>query len=302
MRKKIPSFDMAAFSRGFALPLRGLRFLLANRGLKRYAILPLIMNVVFYGMAIAVFMYFLWHWDVYHVEWNFIGPLGRWLSAAVNWMGWLVKLAIGMGALAAAFFTFTGVGMALASPMNDILSEKVEMTYIGGYTKMTMPFRFTVKAALLSIGDSLRNLVKQLCCTVIALPFLLIPVVGFLPLFLVGAYFAGFGFLDSSMARNFLRPKHKKLLVDKDFWEIVGFGSAMQAMFAIPFLGMLLMPVGVVSGTLLYCREDWEKLLAEGGVPLPEGFVPPRVEMPMVKRDTDRQAGDDTAKKAPESA
>ena len=280
MRKKLPSFDFAAFLRGFALPLRGLRFLFANRGLKRYAVLPLILNVVFYGMAIVVFMYFLWRWEFTLVEWDFLGPVGRWLSAAVNWMGWLLKVPIGMAALAAAFFTFTGVGMALASPLNDILSEKVEMTYIGGYTKMSLPFRFTTKAAFLSIGDSLRNLVKQLACTVAALPFLLIPVVGFLPLFLVGAYFAGFGFVDTAMARNFLRPKHKKLLVGKDFWEIIGFGSAMQAVFAIPFLGMLLMPVGVAAGTLLYCREDWVAMLTEAGLSTPEGFMPPQAERP----------------------
>ena len=260
------------------MPLQGVRFLLANKGLKRYAILPLILNVFLYALAIAVFMYFLWRWDIYQVQWEFLGPVGRWLSAIVNWMGWLIKAVVAMLSLGAAFFTFTGVGMALASPLNDALSEKVEMTYIGGYNKMTLPFRFTLKAGLLSAGDSLRNLVKQLVCTILALPFLLVPVVGFVPLFLVGAYFAGFGFLDSAMARNFLRPKHKKLLAEKAFWEIVGMGSAMQALFAIPALGMLLMPVGVVTGTLIYCREDWEKLLSDAGMPQPEGFIPPKKE------------------------
>ncbi len=249
--------------------------MLANRGLKRYAVLPLIFNIFLYGVAIAVFMYFLWNWNVYEVTWDFLGPVGRWLAAAVNWLGWLVKLAVGMVALAAAFFTFTAVGMAAASPLNDILSEKVEMARLGGVEKMALPFRFTTRAALLSIGDSLWNLCRQLFFTVLALPFLLVPVVGFVPLFVVGGYFAGFGYLDSAMARNFLRPRHKRLLTNSRFWQIIGFGAAMQALFAIPFLGMLLMPVGVTAGTLLYCDEDWEALLAEAGMPKPAGFVPP---------------------------
>lgn len=280
MRKKLPLFDVKGFLRGFTLPFRGARFLIANKGLKRYAILPLILNVFLYGLAILVFFHFLWNWDIYLVAWDFWGPVGRWISAVVNWMGWLIKAVVAALSLGAAFFTFTGVGMALASPLNDILSEKTEMAYIGGYNKMTLPFRFTFKAGLLSAGDSFRNLAKQFFCTLIALPFLLVPVVGFVPMFLVGAYFAGFGFLDAAMARNFLRPKHKKLLADSAFWEIVGMGSAMQACFAIPFLGMLLMPVGVVAGTLLHCRTDWEKLFAEAGVPKPEGFIPPKKEMP----------------------
>ena len=277
MRIKPPMFDLAAFTRGMFMPFRGARFLIATRGLKRYAVLPLIFNIILYALAIGVFLYFVWNWDVYAVAWDFWGPVGRWLAAAVNWMGWLVKLVVVVLGLGAAFFTFTGVGMALASPLNDILSEKVEMAYLGIEVKPGMPFRFTMRAGLLSFCDSLRNLARQLFYTVLTLPFLLVPLIGFIPLFLVGAYFAGFGFLDSAMARNFLRPPHKKLLVTKRYWEILGFGAAMQISFAIPGLGMLLMPVGVVAGTLLYCGEDWEKLMADGGLPLPEGFVPPKV-------------------------
>ena len=273
--RKYPPFDFAAVTRGVGLPFRGMRLLLSRRGLKRYVILPLIFNIILYGAALAVFLYFLWNWNIYEVNWSFWGPVGGWLTAAVNWMGWLVKFVMAMLGLAAAFFTFSGVGMALASPLNDLLSEKVEGAYLGGVQRMELPFRFTFKAALLSLGDSLRTVARQLFYTVIGLPFLLVPVGGFIPLFLVGAYFAGFGFLDSAMARNFLRPRHKKLLVDKRFWEVLGFGAMMQALFAIPFLGMLLMPVGVASGTLLYCGEDWERLLAENGVSLPEGFIPP---------------------------
>ncbi len=274
--RSIPDFRLGDFTRGLALPFRGAGFLFRHRGVKRYAILPLILNVLLYALALAVFFHFLWNWNVGTVDWQFWGPVGGWLAAAVNWLGWLVKLVVAMLALGASFFTFTGVGMVLASPLNDILSEKVELVVTGQESKLSLPLRFTTSAALLSVYDSLRNLVKQLLFTLLALPFLLIPLIGFVPLFLVGGYFAGFGFIDSAMARNFLRPRHKRLLADKRFWEVIGFGVAMQACFAIPFVGMLLMPVGVVSGTLVYCSEDWEKLLADGGMKTPEGFQPPK--------------------------
>ncbi len=270
------TFNFTAFRRGLGLPFAGARFLLTHQGLKRYAILPLLANIFLYGLAFMVYLYFLWNWQIYEVHWVFLGPVGGWLAALVNKMGWLLKFIMAVVALAAAFFTFTGVGMALASPLNDMLSEKVEVACLGGVVKEGMPLRFTARAGLLSFGDSLKNLLRQLCCTLLVLPFLLIPLVGFIPLFLVGAYFAGFGYTDAAMARNFLRYRHKKLLVHKRFWELMGFGVAMQALFFIPFAGMLLMPIGVVAGTLLYCSEDWRELLAAARVPEPAGFVPPR--------------------------
>ena len=274
--RRIPDFNLGDFARGLALPFRGAGFLFRNRGLKRYAVLPLVLNILIYAVVLAVFFHFLWNWRVGTVEWRFWGPIGGWLAAAVGWLGWFLRLVAAMLALGAAFFTFTGVGMVLASPLNDILSERAELVWSGREGRLSMPLRFTAKAAFISACDSLMNLLRQLFFTLLALPFLLVPMVGFAPLFLVGGYFAAFGFIDSAMARNFLRPRHKKLLTAKRFWELLGFGTAMQACFAVPFLGMLLMPVGVVAGTLVYCGEDWESLLAGAGIPAPNGFQPPK--------------------------
>jgi len=277
---RIPSFRPRGFTRGLFLPFRGMSFLFRNRGLKRYAVLPFLLNVLLYVAALAVFFYFLWNWRIGGVEWDFWGPVGGWLAGAANWMGWMVKLVVAMLALTASFFTFTAVGMVVGSPLNDVLSEKVELCCTGQRDKLDMPFKFTAAITMLSLYDSLRNVLKQLFFTVLALPFLFVPLVGFVPLFLVGGYFAGFGFLDSSMARNYLRPPQKKLMSDSRFWELIGFGIAMQALFAIPLVGMLLLPVGVTAGTLLYCSEDWERLLAEADMPPPKGFQPPKTPTP----------------------
>lgn len=274
----LPGFKTKDFLAGLTQPFQGLAFLFANRGLKRYAVLPLVMNILLYALALAVLLWLLGRWQIQAVEWDFWGPVGGWLAWVANWLRGAVKLAAGLAALMFAFFTFTAVGMVIASPLNDLLSEKVEAVYCGSAKKLDLPFRFTLKAALLSLWDSLKNLGKQLFWTVVCLPFLLIPIVGFVPLFLVGSYFAGFGFLDSAMARNYLRARHKRLLTDRRFWRIVGFGAAMQILFFIPLVGLLLLPVGVSSGTLIYCDNDWEKLFAEAGVPPPAGFEPPKRE------------------------
>ena len=57
---------------------------------------------------------------------------------------------------------------------------------------------------------------------------------------------------------------------------MLGLGMALQLMFAIPFVGLLVMPIGVTAGTILYCHTDWERLARNGWQP-PDGFVPPRL-------------------------
>lgn len=260
---------------GFLLPFRGAAFLWRNRGLKRYAILPLILNAVLYAAVIALAVWLIGRWQIGLAEWDFWGPVGRWLAAAVNWLGGGLKALAVLGALLVAYFTFTAVGMVVASPLNDLLSEKVENAFVGPGAKVDLPLRFTTKAAMLSVWDSLANLCRQLFYSLLAVPFLFIPLIGFIPLFSVGAYFGGFGFVDTAMARNYLRLGHKRLMLREKRRTVIGFGVAMQLAFAVPFLGLLLLPVGVTAGTMLYCSLDWRRLFAEAGMPPPEGFRPP---------------------------
>ncbi len=265
-----------AFWRGFALPLQAARFLAQTRGVKRYAVLPLIFNAFLYAcvMVLAVYLIYEWEWGGY--QWDFWGGFGAWLSEASNWLlaalKWILLLPL---VFLFSYFTFTVVGMVIASPLNDILSERVERALCQPRAAPGLPLRLTLTATLLSVMDSLLIVLKQAFFSVLVLPLLLIPVVGVLPLFLVTAYFAGLGFLDVGMARNFLRHRHKRPVIQERRWEILGLGAAMELLFMIPLAGLLLLPVGVSAGTLLYCGVDWEKVFRDNALPEPLGFVAP---------------------------
>ena len=59
-------------------------------------------------------------------------------------------------------------------------------------------------------------------------------------------------------------------------FQMLGLGMAMEILFLIPFAGLLMLPVGVTAGTLLYCRIDWTQWLAANKLDRPPGFCPPR--------------------------
>lgn len=239
----------ATFARGFLRPLEGARFLLLHRGLKRYAVLPLIVNVLLYVIVIALFIWLLSTWTPRVGDWQFLGPVGAWLAAATNWtlvtLKWLIAIPL---LLFFCYFTFTIVGLVLASPFNDLLSDRVERTARGFVDDPGTGF---VRSVGVSMLESLLLLGRQLLWTVLALPFLLIPVVGALPLLTVTAWFAGVSFIDVTLARHQLRWPWKHALLRANRWEVLGLGAVMQMLFLVPFLGLLLLPIGVVAGTLL---------------------------------------------------
>ena len=267
---------LADFAGGLHLPFRGAALLLGRRGLRRYAALPFLVNVVLYVLAFGLFVSVLWSWNFEPVAWDFWGPAGRWLSGFVNRLDWLMKLVAAILALAVAFFTFTGVGMVLASPFNDLLSERVEATVAGREgsgpaASLASGFGQTFR----NVGHSFLNLFLQIFFTLPTLPLLLIPGIGFLPLLLVSGWFAGYGFVDISMARHCFRLRHKRLAMGRLFWKTLGFGLAMQVCFAVPVIGLLLLPAGVAAGTIAFVEENWRALFARSGVSPPPSFSRP---------------------------
>ncbi|MBI1375276.1 MAG: hypothetical protein GC159_21365 [Phycisphaera sp.] len=268
---------MTRFLRGFWQPLMAMRLLLSTRGVKRWAVLPLIASVVVYTLIVVGAFWLLWDVELRVPEWDFWWRIGAWLSTVINWLLVTLKWVIALPVIAGAcYFTFTTVGMVIAAPLNDILSEKVEKVICHGREGSKLPLKLTPILMVHGVWDAIKIAVRQLFWTLLVLPLLLVPVVGFVPLFVVGAYFAGLGFVDVPMARNFLRNRHKQPYFDHRRWEMLGLGVAMQLLFYIPFAGLLILPLGVTAGTQLYCDEDWPKLLASKSMEPPRGFVPPQ--------------------------
>ena len=265
-----------AFCRGFWLPLKAARLLWRESGVKRYAILPLVANILLYAAAFVLFIHLVSAWQWGSLTWEFWWGFGAWLSSILNvlleFLKWPLLI---LPAIVACYFTFTAVGLVIASPINDILSERMEQRITHPKETVTLPLRLTANATLRSLVDSLWIAVRQTFFSLLVLPLLLIPVVGAIPLFIVGAYYAGLGFVDVGMARNYFCGKHKKPLLKDRYWELMGFGAAMQLLFMIPFVGLLVLPVGVTAGTMLYCNYDWRRAFAAAGIEWPIGFIPP---------------------------
>ncbi len=265
------------FVSGVMLPVAAASLLFRGRGLKRFAMLPLLVNCLLYIAVLACAIWALLHFDLVRFHWTFWGPVGPWLAGGVNWLVDVLGVVVGVVLLLlGAYLSFTTMGMVVASPFNDILSERVERLLCGGDAGADIPLALTIKGTLYSIWGSLVIGLTQVVCALLVLPLILVPVVGFVPLFVVNAYFTGLGFFDVGMARNLLGMRHKRAMLRERRWQVLGMGVGMQLLFMIPLAGLLMLPLGVTAGTMLYCDCDWVGVLKARGLPLPPGFYPPQ--------------------------
>ncbi|MFH0911612.1 MAG: EI24 domain-containing protein [Planctomycetota bacterium] len=260
---------LQGFLRGFFSPLRAAGFLLSHKGLKRYALIPLLFNLLAFGLILAAFFRLFARLDVENYSPAWMGAFGQWALAIGKW-GFAFALYLFL-----LLYGFTAVGLVLAGPWNDLLSEKVEAVFCGGGEGAGLKFSLWLRATMHTLWDSLSIVLREGLFTILALPFLLIPVVGVLPLLFVGAYYGGLGFYDIPLARHFLRPDHRRAGLAGKRWEWVGLGSAMMFFLLVPLAGLVFLPLGVTAATLSYCEVDWAGRLAEADLKPPPGFVAP---------------------------
>jgi CysZ protein len=154
------------------------------------------------------------------------------------------------------FFVFTRVASTLASPFNDLLSQKTEEIVRGTFHDTPFSLVQLVKDSARSIGHSLKVLGIYLVLLVAALLLLLIPVVG-APLStvagaLISSYMFAYEYLGYPMDRRRFIWKEKRAFLRSRLRSVIGFGLGNVVLASIPLLNLLFIPAAVVGGTLLF--------------------------------------------------
>ena len=227
---------------GFLTFFRALRFLAKHRRLWPFAVGPTAVNILLVVGLFAAVFWFVPGWAAGWVE-------EGWLSILL--VGLAVTVAVFVAAVV-SFFLFVAVGNVVAAPFNDFLSEKAEAIAVGG--KFDEPFSVPqfVTDVVRSVLEALKLLLVKV---VVLLPLLflnLIPFVGAVPFILAMMYFAALDYMDLPMERKRYRLWEKRRVMRASRAKCLGFGAAAYLSLLIPFLGLFMLPVGVVGGTLLF--------------------------------------------------
>ncbi len=230
--------------------------LISTLGLWKYFAIPVLISVVtgltfvtlvyFFSSAIGQFIARAWVW-----EWG-----AETFATISNFIGGVLILVVGL-------ILYKHIVMALSAPFMSPVSEKIEAHLLG---KANYVHRKTSFAKQLSRGVriNMRNLGKELLFMIPLLLLSFIPVIGIVAtifIFLIQAYYVGFGNMDYTMERYF-NYKESVQFVRKHRGTAIGNGMVFVLMLFIPILGFIItLPISVVAAS-----TETVKILNEKGL------------------------------------
>jgi len=196
-----------------------------------------IIGITAYGLSdnVGNFIAKIWFW-----EW------GKETFTSISaFIGGIAVLAIGL-------IVYKHIIMALSAPFMSPVSEKIEahLTGLENHTHRKTSFK---EQLWRGIRINIRNLGKELLFTIPLLLLKFIPVVNIFStvlLFLLQAYYAGFGNMDYTLERHF-NYKESIQFIRKNRGIAIGNGIVFMLFLLIPVLGVILvLPLSVTAASI----------------------------------------------------
>ena len=210
----------------------------------RFFLIPMLISVLIFLSIVLVSISFsdeiglyissFWSWDFGKETINTVSMI----------LGGVILISIGL-------IVFKHLVMILSAPFMGPISKKIEDDFTGvtSQTQVSSPLTLMFR----SIKISSRNLFRELLLSIPILILGLIPLIGFFSLFLLflmQAYFAGFGNMDYTLERHFSYQKSIQF-VKANKGIAIGNGLVFMLFLLIPFVGIILIiPFSVTSATI----------------------------------------------------
>lgn len=235
-----PVIGMGYFIDGFGLIMRP--------GMKRFVIIPLTINIIFFIGLFFLLTHYLAEFNVW-----FASHLPTWLQ----WLGGLLWLLFFICFVLIFIFTFVAVANIISAPFNSFLAEKVELYLTGQVPEQ--------RSLLDNLKDVPRIVGRQLAILGYYLPRLLaLVVLFFIPLiqavapvlwFLFSAWFLTMTYLDYPTDNHRISVRDMRLWLQQKRWISLGFGVSVLVASMIPVLNFFTIPAAVAGGTKFWLQE-----------------------------------------------
>lgn len=230
--------------------------LISKLKLWKYFIIPILISVVT-AVLIGIEAYVLSDNIGSYIAKLWIWDFGKETFTSIsNFVGVVIILIIGL-------ILYKHIIMALSAPFMSAVSEKIEHHFYGDAVHLHRKSTFT-QQLVRGIRINSRNLLKELLITFPILLLKFIPVINIFStilLFLVQAYYAGFGNMDYTLERH-LNYKKSVQFVGKNKGIAIGNGIVFMLFLLIPVIGIIIvLPFSVTASStktlsLLHNKQD----------------------------------------------
>ena len=210
----------------------------------RFFMIPMLISVLIFLNIVLVSISFsdeiglyissFWSWDFGKETINTVSMI----------LGGIILISTGL-------ILFKHLVMILSAPFMGPISKKIEDDFIGVTSQVQVSSPLTLMFR--SVKISSRNLFRELLFSIPILLLGIIPFIGFFSLiflFLMQAYFAGFGNMDYTLERHFSYQKSIQF-VKENKGIAIGNGLVFILFLLIPFVGIIfIIPFSVTSATI----------------------------------------------------
>ncbi len=217
--------------------------LISKLKLWRYFVIPIAISLVT-AVAIVLFAYTLSDNIGNYISQIWIWEWGKETFATIsNVFGGLLVIVIGL-------VLYKHIIMALSAPFMSPVSEKIERHLLGDkHEHRNTSFQ---QQLWRGIRINVRNLFMELWLTLVVLIVSFIPVIGWFTsilLFVIQAYYAGFGNMDYTLERHF-KYKDSVNFVRRNRGIAIGNGVVFMLFLLIPVIGVILvLPLSVTAAS-----------------------------------------------------
>ena len=239
-------------------PLLGLNYLIdgfvliTQPGLKRFVMIPLIINLILFMGLFFLLRYFVSEFNVW-----FAHHLPAWL----HWLSTVIWFLFFISFFIIIIYTFVTLANLVSAPFNSFLAEKVEL-YLTG--------RVPEERSLLdNLKDIPRIMRRQLAILGYYLPrALLILILFFIPIvqafaailsFLFHAWFMTLTYLDYPSDNHRVPMQDVKTWMRQRRWLSLGFGVSVLVVSMIPIVNCFAIPAAVAGATKYWVTSNSAK-------------------------------------------
>ncbi len=250
---KNPLTTASGFAKGFGLFFTSYRIMKEHRSLWNFSIIPLVLNVLVFGLGFFLLTYF--RAGIVESVWAY--PMGEeWYTWILVPLWYLFSVLIFVAFMLMTYFLFTPLGMILAAPFSDMLSEQVERLLRPDLPELPFKPAEVLRDIGVSLGSEMKKMGLRLAILLPLLVVNLIPGIGQIIVLVVGGALASavlaLDFIDYPMSRRRWTFSDKINLFKEDWPTHLGFGLAVLLAMSIPLINFVFLPLAVVGGTVLF--------------------------------------------------
>lgn len=222
--------------------------LMLNPGLKRYIIMPILINILVIGGAFYM---------TYQQVGGIIAYLLSYLPSWLQWLSYVLWPLILLFVLVFFGYFFSTLANIIATPFNGLLSAKLEFLLTNNETNDS--WNDIAKDMARSIKRELQNLAYYLPRLIVILLLFLVPVIGTIItpilLFLFNSWMMAIQYNDYAFDNNKVSFSTMRRHLKQDRTNNLVFGTLVNICTMIPIVNLFIMPAAVCGGTLHWVKK-----------------------------------------------